>query len=619
MTNQTNDQTDLTNINKKVRTKPQQTQLLKDGKAFIKKQDTELGKFTQRNKNTKHINYKTYYLLHDPLIYINAYGKISKNDGALTRAGQEDEGIMEFFGIKEAQKIADLIKNETYTPSPARRVMIPKTGKTTKRPLDTPSQKDRIVQEAVRSILEAVFEPEFLEHDIKTKRFASNYGFRSSLSTWDAVDMIQKKAQTTTVVIEGDIVGTYNNVNQTKLLKLIQKRIPDKKFLKLLDKFLKAGYILDNRTERTLLGTPQGSIISPILFNIYLFELDKWVYNKYIAPNILEGKLERTINPFYKAISSNIERRRKKLKKLQLSPSPTKKEIKKTKLELKILTLRRRRTTKNDPTQNPEKNFYARYADDWVLLLTTSIKRAIQIKQEITNHIKEELDMELDKDKTKLTKTSDRFNFLGFNIGMRSSNKITTILLKKPNNFIRSKIRSQSRRFTIIPDKERILKKMLINGYICQRKNNPHNPIAKRSWAMFTDYEIVLKFSQIMRGITTYYKNCTNTSSLQHISYLLWASCLSTLRHKKKQSSTKIISNYGKELQVPNPNLHSNYPKTVRFEHHYQLIKKINSTKETNPTQQHNTTEKDPFQSSTTGEPNSKCINTASSAAARKI
>ena len=556
------------NLTKKtVRIKQDTKTFLETGKASIIKKGELFTKFTTRNKNTKQINYKVHYLLHDPFLYLHAYAKVSKNDGG------DNESTLECFGLKDAEDIAHLMKTNQYEPQPARRGRILKLEKKTTQPLETSSQRDKIVQEALRRILEAVFEPEFLEHDMKTERYASNYGFRPKISTWDAVDMIQKKAQTCTVAIQGGIGGAYTKVNQTLVLKLIEKRIPDKKFLELINKFLKAGYISDKKVEYTLSGSPQGSILSPLFFNIYMFEMDKWIYNQYIEPFKEKIPLKRIIHPFQKNLSFNISRRRRTLKNLQLLKYSEKKQIKQTLHELKLLTKRRREVPKVDIEKKKINTFfYARYADEWVLLTTTSILRAEEIKQEITQYIKTNLLMDLEKDKTKITRTIDRFNFLGFNIGISPADKLLLVLQKTEKTQVRTKMRTLSRRFSVIPEKERILKKMALNGYICHLGNDLYNPIAKRAWALFTEYEIVFKFSQIIRGISRYYSKCTNTRSIQHISMLLWTSCLRTLCHKTKKSKSEILQKYGNEFTIANPYNRSNSPKTTKFVHHYKLM-----------------------------------------------
>ncbi|NJR76101.1 MAG: RNA-directed DNA polymerase, partial [Scytonema sp. CRU_2_7] len=185
---------------------------------------------------------------------------------------------------------------------------IPKPGKKKMRPIDTPTQKDRIIQEALRGILEAIYEPEFKEFEEYTSGLCSNYGFRPRKSTWDAVAVLKYQGQSTNYCIEGDIVGAYNNIDHNILLNILERRIKDKKFLKLINNLLKAGIMEENRVIHNLIGTPQGGILSPLLFNIYMFEFDKFIYEEIIKPlvnNNSDKKSRR--NPIHSKISRDIK------------------------------------------------------------------------------------------------------------------------------------------------------------------------------------------------------------------------------------------------------------------------------------------------------------------------
>lgn len=167
------------NKEKKILTKTEKPR--KTGLAFIKKLGKKMDSHTQRNLNTSHVNYKIQYLLHDPFAMVNAYAKISKNKGALTQ-GHKDDNSMKSFGVEKAKVITDKIKKGIYKFKPVKRTWISKPGKKTKRPLDMPTQSDRIVQEAVRGTLEAIYEPLFEEHAELTHNLNNNYGFRPQKS-----------------------------------------------------------------------------------------------------------------------------------------------------------------------------------------------------------------------------------------------------------------------------------------------------------------------------------------------------------------------------------------------------------------------------------------------------
>lgn len=303
----------------------------KERKKFIENETKKINKLSERlndhairNKNLKHKNRKISYLLHDPFTIINAYTKISKNKGALTE-GHRDNNEMKYFGIKQAKSITEKIKKGTYKFKALKRTWIPKPGKNTKRPLDVPSQSDRIVQEAIRGILEAIYEPVFIDWEKKKKNLSSNYGFRPKRSCWSAIDVLRKKSKRCTIVIEGDIVSAYNNVNHKILLKILKERITDKKFLQLINKMLKCGIMDSNRYEHSLNGTPQGGIVSPLLFNIYMFSFDQFVYNEFIVP-ILKGKGRRKKEIISKAYASARHYANKELNAYKRSTEKTKKK-----------------------------------------------------------------------------------------------------------------------------------------------------------------------------------------------------------------------------------------------------------------------------------------------------
>ena len=264
------------------RTKQQKTETVTLSKLLIASFGNKLERHQINNRDTSHINKSIYHLLCHPFTFINAYAKISKNKGALRKGVKEDEEINKFCGQSNALGIARKFQTRTFQWNPVRRVMIDKPGKKTKRPIDTPTQENRIVQEAIRGILESIFEPEFVEFEKKNKGVCSNYGFRPNKSTWDAVDRLKLLGRGTTQVVEGDIVGAYNNVNHDILISILKRRIKDKLFLSTIKGMLESGVFFEGKHIHSLVGTPQGGIVSPLLFNIYMFEFDKFILEQHI-------------------------------------------------------------------------------------------------------------------------------------------------------------------------------------------------------------------------------------------------------------------------------------------------------------------------------------------------
>lgn len=195
-----------------------------------------------------------------------AYERIRRNGGG---AGVDHVSVKQFGERQqdELRRLAEAIKADNYQPQAIKRVHIPKAGGG-ERPLGIPTVRDRVVQAAVRQVIEPIFEKEFL---------CCSYGFRPKRGCKDALGKVEELLkQGCAVVVDADIKGFFDTINQEKLLKLVGERIKDNKVLELLNKFLKQGINQDGQElEPAMEGTPQGGVISPLLANIYLHQLDE--------------------------------------------------------------------------------------------------------------------------------------------------------------------------------------------------------------------------------------------------------------------------------------------------------------------------------------------------------
>lgn len=258
---------------------------------------------------TKQQGYKferIYRNLYNPEFYIMAYGNTASKSGNLT-PGVSNETI-DGFNLTKIEKLIESLKSESYQPKPVKRIYIPKkNGK--KRPLGIPTYIDKLLQEVIRMILEAIYEEEFS---------SSSHGFRPNKSCHTALGEIANTFTGTKWFIEGDISSFFDNINHHILIQLLSKKISDERFIRLMWKFLRAGYLENWRFNKTYSGTPQGGIISPILSNIYLNELDKYM-DEYKAS--FEVGKTRKKDENYKRLESKMYWLRKKLKNGQLTDS----------------------------------------------------------------------------------------------------------------------------------------------------------------------------------------------------------------------------------------------------------------------------------------------------------
>ena len=220
----------------------------------------------QKHSSSKDYTYNRLYRnMFNRNLFLQAYQNIYSKQGNMT-AGTDGKTI-DAMSIERIDRIIETLKHESYKPVPARRVYIPKkNGKL--RPLGIPSIDDKLVQEVIRMLLEAIYEDSFEE---------ISHGFRPNRSCHTALRQIQNRFVRCKWYVEGDIKGFFDNIDHEIMINILRKRIKDERFINLIRKFLNAGYMEQQELHQSYSGTPQGGIISPILANIYLDQFDKYM------------------------------------------------------------------------------------------------------------------------------------------------------------------------------------------------------------------------------------------------------------------------------------------------------------------------------------------------------
>jgi group II intron reverse transcriptase/maturase len=467
--------------------------------------ETVLGIIRERGRRGLPLE-RLYRCLFNTQLYLIAYGKIYRNDGAMT-AGITPETV-DGMRMAKIHAIIEALRFERYRWTPTRRVYIAKKGQATKkRPLGLPSWSDKLVQEVMRMLLDAYYEPQFSEH---------SHGFRTGRGCHTALQTIYSTCRGTTWFIEGDIAQCFDKLDHSILRGILAEKIHDNRFLRLIDGLLQAGYLEDWRYHATLSGSPQGSIISPLLANIYLDRLDK-----HIEANLL---------PVY-----NRGRRRKPYRPyMRLWQQACRLEQRGDWQTGRIV----RKQMKTMPSRDPDdpdyrRLHYCRYAD-WLLGFTGPKREAEQIKVEVGRFLHDHLKLELSQTKTLITHgRTQTARFLGYEIvvldaddkrdhrGHRSIN--AQIGLKVPADVIRAK---------------------------CRPYLHHGRPIRRTERTVNSDFSIIAQYQAEFRGIVGYYQLAYNLHRLSRLKRVMQRSLVKTLARKYRIRVCQVYRRYRAVLQT---------------------------------------------------------------------
>jgi group II intron reverse transcriptase/maturase len=467
-----------------------------------------LGLLRERGKGGLPLN-RIYRQLDNTNLYLTAYGRIYRNAGAMT-PGVTNE-TADAMSLDKINTIIEALRSERYQWQPARRTYIrKKNGK--KRPLGLPVWSDKLLAEVMRLILDAYFDGTFSDH---------SHGFRSKRGCHTALREIYHTWKGTTWLIEGDIADCFGSLDHQMILSTLREHIEDERFLNLVKKLLDAGYLEEWKFNQTLSGVPQGSILSPVLSNILLDKLDKFVETTLI-PQYNRGRKKKP-NQAYNDLLNQARRLRRKG---QMEAAQ------------KIKQQAQKLPSKDTHDPDYRRLKYCRYADDFVLAFVGPKEEAETIKQQLRTFLSEELKLELSEEKTVITHARHKAaKFLGYEITTVQSDTKQTCDKngrkgRKVNGVIGLKVPK-----AVLEEK-------------CKRYMRKNKPTHRAELLNESDFSIISTYQLEYRGIVNYYRMAYNLHTLQKLKWIMEISLAKTLAHTHKTTVTKIYDKCQTEVEV---------------------------------------------------------------------
>jgi len=448
-----------------------------------------------------------YRLLFNPALYLHAYGKIYRNKGAMTKGATAE--TVDAMSLSKIKAIIELLRYERYRWTPVRRIYIEKKRSKKLRPLGMPSWSDKLLQEVLRLILSAYYEPQFSSH---------SHGFRPNRGCHTALSESYHQWVGTTYFVEGDIATCFDSLDHTVMMNTLRENIHDGRFLRLIETLLAAGYLEDWRYHQTLSGCPQGSILSPVLANVYLNTLDTFV-ETVLMPQYNKGE-RRKMNPAYTRVQGEAQRRRR--------AGQWK--------EAKTLRKHQQQLPCYDTTDPDYRRLrYLRYADDILLGFAGPHSEAVEMKRQLGDFLRERLKLTLSEEKTLITHArTQAARFLGYNMLVLHNDRKRD---RRGHRSINGQIGLQVP-VEVIKAKCTLYQK---NGKPVQRKERSNDTV----------YSIISQYQQEFRGLAEYYQLAVNRYQLNRLKWVMERSLVATLAQKLRVSISKIYDRYETTIETP--------------------------------------------------------------------
>lgn len=459
--------------------------------------------------------------LYNPDFYLLAYSNIYSTEGNMTKG--LDGNTIDGMSLARIKRIIEKMKNHTYKPNPVVRKYIPKkNGK--KRPIGIQAIDDKLVQEVIRMILESIYDCNFKN---------TSHGFRPNKSCHTALKSINLAFNGVKWFVEGDISAYFDNIDHHTLINILRRRIKDEYFIAIIWKFLKAGYIENWKYNQSYSGTAQGSLISPILSNIYLNELDTFM-------DELKAKFDkgsfRKKNSEYIRLNGRAMYLKKKYSTIWNSKTAAEKKLAVKEVK-KILKLKLSIQASNTMDSSYRRLVYTRYADDFLVGVIGSKEDATSIKLDISNFLENKLKLKLSEEKTLITNSRKKARFLGFDITVDRSTNTS----KNKNGDIGRHFHNKVK---LIMPRDKWQKKLMDYKTLKINKDAKGKeiwePIRRAYMKDLPDIEILKQYNSEIVGLYNYYSIANNASMVHRFKYVMEYSMYKTFAAKYDSSVRKI-------------------------------------------------------------------------------
>src|SRR5262245_11673214 len=414
--------------------------------------------------------------------FIQAYGKISRNSGAMTPGVTSETA--DGMSLERISGLIELLRFERYRWTPVRRVLRRGEGRPP-RWVAVPTWSDRLLQEAMRMMLDAYYEPQFSDR---------SHGFRRGRGCHSALQEIYYRWRGTVWFIEGDIRGCFDHIDHAVLLSTLCEKIVDRRFLRLIEGYLGAGYLEDWRRHATTSGTPQGGILSPILSNIYLNQLDTFA-ESFLIPRFNRGSARQPNQDYNK-----LYKRAWYLESTGRSDEA--RGLRRRARQLPAYVL-------DDPEYRRLK--YVRYADNILIGFVGTMREAEVVRLEVAQFLRDQLHLDLADNKTRLVHArSAAARFLGYDVTVMHDNEACRNGRRRVNGVVSLRVPRE-----VITEKSK--------GYRKSGRRSHRYELVNRSVA-----DIVNHYESEFRGIANFYRMAHNLAQLSRLRGLMQRSLTKT-------------------------------------------------------------------------------------------